>query len=50
MVKMNLDDPYLFENFRAIKNLRDFGYSDEEIQKLYDEQVEIDKKENSNED
>ena len=42
---MNLDDINIFENFKAIKDLRRTGmFTDEELQELYDKQVEADKK------
>lgn len=52
MVTINLSDPNVVENFKAIYELQKSGmYSDEEIQELYDKQVEADKendKENDN--
>lgn len=46
MVEINLDDINIFENFKAIKDLRSTGmFTDEELQELYDKQVEVDKKE-----
>ena len=46
MIEMNLDDINIFENFKAIKDLRRTGmFTDEELQELYDKQVEADKKE-----
>lgn len=42
-IKMKLNDPHLSENLEAIKSLRESGmFSDEEIQKLYNEQIERD--------
>ena len=43
MLTINLKDQNLIENLNAIKVLRNSGrYTDAELQKLYDEQVEID--------
>lgn len=43
MITVDLRDTRLKENLEAIKELKKFGYSDKEIQKLYDEQVRIDR-------
>ena len=44
MLTVNLNDPNLIENLDAIKVLKNSGrYTDAELQKLYDKQVEIDK-------
>ena len=48
MIRVNLDDPHLTEHLECLNELREFGYSDEEIQKLYDEQVEKDKRSDNN--
>lgn len=48
MVTINLGDPNVVENFKAIRELQKSGmYSDEEIQGLYDKQVEADKENNN---
>lgn len=43
MITMNLRDPKLIENFKAVRELKKCGYSDEEVQDLYDKQIEIDR-------
>lgn len=46
MVEMNLRDNNIFENLKAINELRRTGmFTDEELQEMYDKQVEADKKE-----
>jgi len=46
MVEMNLNDINIVENFKAIEELRRTGmFTDEELQEMYDKQVEADKKE-----
>lgn len=45
MVTVSLKDKHLAENVSAILELKNFGYSDKEIQKMYNKQVEEDKKE-----
>lgn len=46
MVEMNLRDNKISENFKAIEELRRTGmFTDEELQEMYDKQVEADKKE-----
>ena len=45
MIQVNLNDPKLDENVKAIEHLKSTGlFTDEQLQKLYDEQVEADKK------
>ena len=44
MITVNLNDPNLKENLQAIKELRELGYPEEQLQKLYDKQVEADKR------
>lgn len=44
MITIKLDK-YTAEDVKAIQTLREFGYSDEEIQKLYDRQKEKDERE-----
>lgn len=46
MVEMNLRDNNIFENLKAINELRRTGmFTDEELQEMYEKQVEADKKE-----
>ena len=45
MVNIDLRDPHLLENFVAIQGLQKLGVSDEEIQVMYDRQLEADAKE-----
>lgn len=45
MVTVSLKDKHLAENVSVILGLKNFGFSDEEIQKMYDKQVEEDRKE-----
>ena len=46
MISINLDAPNVVENFKALNELRHTGlFSDEELQEMYDKQVEADKKE-----
>ena len=46
MIEIRLDDPKLIENIKAVQEIRKYGYfSDEEIQKMYDDQVKQDKAE-----
>lgn len=47
MIKVSLEDNHLAENVSAILELKNFGYSDKEIQKMYNKQVEEDKKEDN---
>lgn len=49
MVTVNLEDEHLVDNVKAIQELKDFGFSDAEIQKMYDRQLELDKKESESE-
>lgn len=42
MITLSLRDPNLIENFKAVQELEKFGFDDEEIQELYDKQVEMD--------
>lgn len=44
MVNIDMRDPDLLENFIAIRELQKLGVSDEEIQKMYDRQLEADAK------
>jgi hypothetical protein len=46
MVTINLGDPNVVENFKALNELRKTGmFTDEQLQQMYDKQVEADKKE-----
>lgn len=46
MIEINLGDINVVENFKAIEELRRTGmFTDEELQEMYDKQVEADKKE-----
>lgn len=46
MIRLDLSDPCLIENAKAITFLRSLGlYTDAELQELYDDQLERDKKE-----
>lgn len=50
MVTVNLNDPNLKENFKALKAVRDSGmFTDEELQKMYDRQLEKDREEKGSE-
>ena len=48
MITINLNDDYMEENLQAITELRSIGFSDEEIQKLYNKQFEKDKSSDNN--
>jgi len=44
MINISFDDPNMVENFKAIQALRKTGlYTDEQLQKMYDDQVKKDK-------
>ena len=43
MITVDLRDTKLKENLEAIKELKKLGYSDEELQKMYDEQARRDR-------
>lgn len=45
MVTVSLDDKFLTENCEAIMVLKSLGFTDEQIQELYDKQVARDIKE-----
>lgn len=46
MIEINLGDINVVENFKAIEELRRTGmFTNEELQEMYDKQVEADKKE-----
>ena len=43
MITISLEDPNVVENYKAMNELRRTGlFTDEELQKLYDKQVEAD--------
>jgi hypothetical protein len=45
MVTINLGDPNVVENFKALNELRKTGmFTDEQLQQMYDKQVAADKK------
>jgi len=48
MISVNLRDTHLTENLQAIMELRSIGFTDEEIQKLYDKQFEKDTRSDNN--
>lgn len=44
MVTINLGDPNVVENFKALNELRKTGmFTDDQLQKMYDKQVEADR-------
>ena len=48
MIEINLGDINVVENLKAIEELRRTGtFTDEELQEMYDKQVEADKKEDA---
>lgn len=48
MVTLNLRDPRLAEHVAVVQDIRRTGlFTDEEIQKMYDRQIEKDAKENN---
>ena len=48
-ITVDLRDTHLKENLQAIKELKELGcYSDEELQELYNKQVEADKRSDNN--
>lgn len=49
MIDINLRDDHLQENLQAIMELRSIGFTDDEIQKLYDRQLERDQRSDGNE-
>ena len=48
MLELRLDDPHLVENFQAALNLKKMGFADDELQRLYQKQLEEDAKEAAN--
>lgn len=50
MVTINLGDPNVVENFKALNELRKTGmFTDEQLQQMYDKQVEADRERDKNE-
>ena len=50
MVTINLEDPNVVENFKAMNELRKTGmFTDEQLQRMYDKQVEADMEVKTNE-
>lgn len=49
MIDINLRDDHLQENLQAIMELRSIGFTDDEIQMLYDRQFERDQRSDGNE-
>lgn len=50
MVKFSLDDNKIDENFKALQELRSTGmFTEEELQEMYDKQVEADKERDEDE-
>ena len=47
MFELRLDDPHLVENFQATLDLKKMGFADE-LQRLYQKQLEEDAKEAAN--
>ena len=46
MIDININDPHLIENVKAIQELKKSGiFTDEQIQELYNDQIERDRKE-----
>ena len=51
MIAISLDDPNVTENFKAIEELRLTGmFTEEELQEMYDKQVEADREEEQSHD
>jgi hypothetical protein len=48
MVTINLRDDHIKENLQAIMELRSIGFTDDEIQRLYDRQFEKDQRSDNN--
>ena len=50
MVTINLEDPNVVENFKALNELRKTGvFTDEQLQQMYDKQVEADRERDEDE-
>ena len=45
MVELRLDDPHLAENAKAAMSLKKMGFRDDELERLYQKQLEEDAKE-----
>lgn len=43
MITIDLNDMHLKENLKAMQELKEFGFTDEEIQSMYNKQVQADK-------
>lgn len=48
MLELRLDDPHFVENFQAALNLKKMGFADDELELLYQKQLEEDAKEVAN--
>ena len=48
MFELRLGDPHLVENFQAALDLKKMGFADDELQRLYQKQLEEDAKEAAN--
>lgn len=48
MLELRLDDSHLVENFQAALDLKKMGFADDELQRLYQKQLEEDAKEAAN--
>lgn len=48
MLELRLDDPHVVENFQAALNLKKMGFADDELELLYQKQLEEDAKEVAN--
>lgn len=50
MVTINLGDPNVVENFKALNELRKTGmFTDEQLQQMYDKQAEADRERDKDE-
>lgn len=50
MVTINLGDPNVVENFKALNELRKTGmFTDEQLQQMYDKRVEADRERDEDE-
>ncbi len=48
MFELRLDDPHFVEKFQAALDLKKMGFADDELQRLYQKQLEEDAKEAAN--
>lgn len=48
VIDLSLDDPHFVENAQAALNLKKMGFADDELQRLYQKQLEEDAKEAAN--